>query len=300
MWVLVISGNLEDLHHFLIGSGALILKIMDIIYFYREKTMKILKQVGLVGAVLALAACTSVTGHNKVTSEGKLENADNISWPSLDSATRPEGIFPNLENLRKIGPGLTKKELYYLIERPHFYEMKGAREWNYIMKFRQPDFSVKICQYKVLFDRKGLAQDFYWLPAGCLQGQSLKGKLEKFDLSADALFSFNRGGLKDIKPAGRDKLDALAQRLLQEGNVAKLRLIGHTDYIGSESYNMRLSKQRANSVAQYLVNRGVDAANIRTYGVGESQPVKQCFETNKQALQDCLLPNRRVSVEIQH
>ncbi len=69
--------------------------------------------------------------------------------------------------------------------------------------------------------------------------------------------------------------------------------------IGSESYNLDLSKQRANSVGRYLVFRGVNAKNISIAGMGESNPVKQCSKTlPRRQLEQCLLPNRRVSVEI--
>ncbi|PIE42121.1 MAG: flagellar motor protein MotB [Gammaproteobacteria bacterium] len=251
--------------------------------------MKLLTSVGLFAVALSLAACTS-TVENNVNNEGQLAGGE-LVWPKMEDALIPEGIFPNLENLSKIGPGMTKKELYNLIERPHFSETHAAKEWNYIMKFRQADRSVKICQYKVLFDRDRVAQSFYWLPEDCLN--------EKFDLSADALFPFNRGGVNDIKPAGKKQLDTLAAHLAKKGSKYKVHLVGHTDYLGSDAYNMALSQQRANSVGRYLVMKGVNPANITTEGRGESQPVKRCDNTGSPAaLRRCLAPNRRVTVDI--
>ncbi|MBR0573930.1 MULTISPECIES: OmpA family protein [Pasteurellaceae] len=252
--------------------------------------MKLLKYAGLTVGVLSLMACTSTL--NNINDTGALENTNvaDLVWPEIDDATQPEGIFPNLENLDHIGPGVTKKDLYYLIERPHFSETHGVREWNYIMKFRQADRSVKICQYKVLFDNNMVAQRFYWLPKDCLT--------EKFDLAADALFPFDRSGVKDIKLAGKQKLDKLATHITSFGNKAKVRLVGHTDYIGSDSYNQKLSEKRASSVGRYLVMKGVKLSNITTLGMGEKQPVKQCAKTPKAGLVKCLAPNRRVSVEI--
>ncbi len=252
------------------------------------KKMNIIKIMGLFGATLAISACThTISDHVKIDGTPR----GDVYFPDMDDATQPEGIFPNLENLDKIGPGVTKKDLYYLIERPHFHEVNGAKEWDYIMKFRMADRSVKICQYKVLFDKDNIARSFYWKPANCLQ--------EKFDLNADALFPFNRGGVSDIKPAGKAKLDELAKHLIDIGNKSKVHLIGYTDYIGSDSYNQALSQQRAISVGKYLVSRGVNANTITAEGRGESEPVRQCDDTgNKQALIQCLAPNRRVSVEI--
>ncbi|MDG6881517.1 Outer membrane protein II [Phocoenobacter uteri] len=253
--------------------------------------MKLLKLAGLTATALSVMACTNTL--NSIDRDGVLENPkyEDLYWPAIDDATQPEGIFPNLESLDHIGPGVTKKDLYYMIERPHFSEMNGAREWNYIMKFRQADRSVKICQYKVLFDKDEVAQNFYWLPKDCLT--------EKFDLAADALFPFDKGAMKDIKAAGKVKLDKLAEHITSLGNKAKIHLVGHTDYLGNEMYNQRLSQQRSASVARYLETKGVNGANITTSGMGESQPVKHCStDISRKALKECLQPNRRVSVEI--
>ncbi|MDG6882740.1 Outer membrane protein II [Phocoenobacter uteri] len=253
--------------------------------------MKLSKLITLSAVTLSIAACTNTL--NNINRDGVLENPnyDDLHWPEIKDATQPEGIFPNLENLDHIGPGVTKKDLYYMIERPHFSEMHGAHEWNYIMKFRQLDRSVKICQYKVLFDENDVAQNFYWLPKDCLT--------ERFDLAADALFPFDRGSLKDIKEEGKPRLDEVATYVTQFGNKAKLRLIGHTDYLGNEMYNQKLSEKRVASVARYLENKGVNGMNITTIGMGESQPIKHCStDISRKALKECLQPNRRVSVEI--
>lgn len=93
---------------------------------------------------------------------------DNIVFPALDKAWQKDGQFPNSENLSKIKPGIAKYELYQLIGRPHFSEANKAREWDYILKLYQSDDSVKTCQYKVIFDKDYKGQDFYWLPADCV------------------------------------------------------------------------------------------------------------------------------------
>ncbi|MBS9773508.1 MAG: OmpA family protein [Gammaproteobacteria bacterium] len=253
--------------------------------------MKLLKIATLSAVALSVVACTNTL--NRIDRNGVLENPnyDELYWPKIEDATQPEGIFPETEDLYNVGAGVTKKDLYYMFERPHFSEMNGAHEWNYIFKFRQADRSVKICQYKVLFDKNEVAQNFYWLPKDCLT--------EKFDLAADALFPFDRGALKDIKEEGKSRLDELAAYVTKLGNKTKLRLIGHTDYLGNDMYNQRLSEQRAASVARYLEIKGVNGKNISTAGMGERQPIKNCStDVSRRALKDCLQPNRRVSVEI--
>jgi OOP family OmpA-OmpF porin len=116
-------------------------------------------------------------------------------------------------------------------------------------------------------------------------------------LSADALFDFDSA---ELRAAGRDSLDGLVRDL---GRVQyDLMLIsGHTDRLGNESYNQRLSERRANAVRDYLIGRGVPASNIRATGYGKSQPVttpEQCTGPRNDALIACLQPDRRVEVQI--
>jgi outer membrane protein OmpA-like peptidoglycan-associated protein len=125
-------------------------------------------------------------------------------------------------------------------------------------------------------------------------------EIEHLDISADALFRFNKAGINDLLPAGKAELDALVTRL-QDGyvEIEKITLVGHTDRLGSDEYNQRLSEQRAQTVRQYLQDKGI-ASPIGATGRGEADQVTQCGSTIKatKALVDCLQPNRRVTVEI--
>lgn len=127
-------------------------------------------------------------------------------------------------------------------------------------------------------------------------------QVEQFDLSADALFKFDRGDLAGLLPQGKAKLDELAVRLNDVYvQVDRIRLAGHTDRLGSDAYNQKLSEQRAWTVKQYLQDKGISTP-IQTEGLGESQPTRtttQCKgEVATRALTQCLQPDRRVSVEI--
>jgi OOP family OmpA-OmpF porin len=66
---------------------------------------------------------------------------------------------------------------------------------------------------------------------------------------------------------------------------------GHTDSVGTDAYNQRLSERRAAAVKDYLVSKGIPASKITTIGKGESQPVA----TNKTA--EGRQKNRRVDIE---
>jgi outer membrane protein, adhesin transport system len=110
----------------------------------------------------------------------------------------------------------------------------------------------------------------------------------RVNLSADALFDFDQHALKD---EGRRALDDLYERI-RNVDIDLVLIVGHTDSIGSEPYNDRLSLRRANSVRNYLVSRGADAARIRTEGRGETEPIAD------NATEDGRARNRRVEVQI--
>lgn len=110
----------------------------------------------------------------------------------------------------------------------------------------------------------------------------------RINLAADALFDFDRS---ELKAEGRRALDDLYERL-KGVDVELVLIVGHTDSIGTDAYNMRLSQRRANSVRNYLVSKGLPANRIRTEGRGESQPIADNKTDEGRAR------NRRVEVQI--
>jgi OmpA-OmpF porin, OOP family len=75
-----------------------------------------------------------------------------------------------------------------------------------------------------------------------------------------------------IKPESFPFLDELADVLVKEPTW-KIKIVGHTDNVGSDASNLELSKKRAIAVSNYLVTKGVDASKITTDGKGESMPI---------------------------
>jgi outer membrane protein OmpA-like peptidoglycan-associated protein len=86
---------------------------------------------------------------------------------------------------------------------------------------------------------------------------------------SDVLFDFNK---YTLKPATREKMAKVAGILLAYPDL-KMALEGHTDSVGSDEYNLKLSEQRADAVREYLASQGVPAANITAKGLGKSNPV---------------------------
>jgi OmpA-OmpF porin, OOP family len=106
-------------------------------------------------------------------------------------------------------------------------------------------------------------------------------------IQADALFDFDKSVLR---PDGKKSIDdALAK--MRGVDVEMVIATGHTDSVGTDAYNQKLSERRAAAVKDYLVSKGIPASKITTIGKGESQPVA----TNKTA--EGRQKNRRVDIE---
>lgn len=118
-------------------------------------------------------------------------------------------------------------------------------------------------------------------------------RFERFVLSATELFAFDRAELKGTHP----KLDEIAAALNSNPQIAQVTISGHTDRLGPPAYNQALSNRRAETVRNYLINRGVSASRVLASGRGETQPVVDCQQKDRAALIKCLEPNRRVEVE---
>ncbi|WGZ94718.1 MAG: OmpA family protein [Candidatus Thiothrix putei] len=111
--------------------------------------------------------------------------------------------------------------------------------------------------------------------------------IQKMTLTSDANFDFDKATLK---PAGQANLDQFLSGLAG-AKVSGISVVGHTDSVGSDAYNQKLSEQRAAAVANYLAGKGVPAAAIQASGKGESQPVADNSTKAGRAA------NRRVEVE---
>lgn len=107
-------------------------------------------------------------------------------------------------------------------------------------------------------------------------------------LSGDVLFGFDSA---QLTPAATSALDAVVARL-SATDVQAIRVEGHTDSVGNDLYNQRLSERRAASVADYLVSRGVAPDKLSTQGHGESRPVA---DNDSEAGRE---QNRRVEITV--
>ena len=110
----------------------------------------------------------------------------------------------------------------------------------------------------------------------------------KVTYAADAFFAFDKAVLK---PEGKAKLDDLVGKV-KGINLEVIIAVGHTDAVGSDAYNQKLSIKRSEAVKAYLVSKGIEKSRVYTEGKGEKQPVADNKTGEGRA------KNRRVEIEV--
>ncbi|HAS6505886.1 OmpA family protein [Vibrio parahaemolyticus] len=119
----------------------------------------------------------------------------------------------------------------------------------------------------------------------------------EFNLSSESFFEF--GGAQLIDVVQGDELQKLVDFIDNHKNKGlKVTVSGYTDHIGERNFNQKLSEERAQTVADYIISRGYDGP-IRSFGFGSSEPIVECStKLARKELIRCLQPNRRVTVRI--
>jgi len=107
--------------------------------------------------------------------------------------------------------------------------------------------------------------------------------------AGNVLFDFDKS---DLTAEARSQLDGLMSKL-SHANVVSIRVVGHTDSVGTDAYNQRLSERRASSVVEYLLTQGLAPGKLTSEGKGESEPVAD------NATDEGRAQNRRVELHLQ-
>ncbi|MBK6289344.1 MAG: OmpA family protein [Gammaproteobacteria bacterium] len=116
---------------------------------------------------------------------------------------------------------------------------------------------------------------------------------EVFALSSEQLFDFDQATLRS---EAAFTLSTMVEKYRGNARLRSITVTGHTDSVGADTYNQSLSQRRADSVRNYLVERGVDGSKISAVGKGESSPTASNDTVQGRQL------NRRVelSAELEH
>ena len=266
----------------------------------------------LLKSMLAMALLAPLASHAQSRSQAPDINPHELEYsnvtmdlPDYDEPFQRDGRRLPTAQILSVVPGMMADQVRERLGEPLSSE-DGARgqEWNYNLKLDIADEDYIVCQYKVVFEAdKQTVRETSWRRYQCrlamdaMAAQSapaVPAAAENIELSGDFLFDFDKDLLSG---QGEQVLDALMAKL--SGNNSKVDIVGHTDRLGSASYNQRLSEDRARSVASYLVKRGIAAERISTSGRGMAEQVKQCEgERSTPELRACLKPNRRVAITI--
>ena len=238
-----------------------------------------------------------------------------VNFPALDSSYLTTGDFVGPDHVKRVTPGLSKDQVRLELSNPHFSEgIFNVREWDYAFNFYTGKGSEYVtCQFKVKFDSDNRVTSTHWknpeceryinppqvkdAPVAPVTEKTLKRHVE---FGADGLFAFGKSDLGNLNPAGRDTLDDLANHLQQDAvKLSSVVVTGYTDRIGSEQANLALSQARADTIRDYLIQKGLDTHLVRAYGAGDAKPVVQCpGQKLTPQLVRCLQPNRRMEIEI--
>lgn len=224
-------------------------------------------------------------------------------------------FYANESDLNNLRTGLNKDQVRLLIgNTPLLTNLMTDRTWHYIFKFRELDKPDIVCQYQIQFDEQMKVSGSYFdrpacvfhlqpLPAGTVSETEAPVVAplpanSQLSLPTNTLFGFNKSKLNDLPESVRNTLRSFAQQL--KANLSTLESItisGHTDRLGNDEQNLKLSTARAEAIKEFFVLQGIDADKIKTEGKGSSVSLVECKDTVRTTLIDCLAPNRRVDIE---
>ena len=124
-------------------------------------------QIALAAAALSCSPAAVFADEGLPSSHAMVDAA--VVFPEVNQATRREGAFVSPHHVLMVTDGMTKKQIYTLLDLPHFTEgMFGVKRWNYILNFYTGQNSeYKSCQYQIQFDQKYRVSGTYWRDAEC-------------------------------------------------------------------------------------------------------------------------------------
>lgn len=244
-------------------------------------------------AAAALAGCTSTVSKN-VRADGSVGE---LVWPSQKDSWRDEALRLPSPTIAAVKVGLERKNVFALLDVPHFSEINGAREWNYILQ--RPEYTREnqaVCHLKLIYGDDDRIAAQYWLPQDCANVYAEPAALQPYRLAADALFTFDSATLR---PEADAALADLLAKVREHNDSDPIRVDGYTDRLGTEAHNRALSQARADAVKHYLVRGGIAEKRIRASGFASERPLSHCSDNlPRAALITCLQPDRRVEVSV--
>lgn len=194
------------------------------------------------------------------------------NYPDADKARRKGGAFVLPAAILNVVPGMTKSQVYTLLDVPHFNEgLFGEKKWDYVFNlYTGTGNDYVTCQFQVIY-RKGRVENTYWKDQACADLTNPKAsvstvKVEKIvygdgATSKSAYAFYFPFDSSQVDVANSSQANEIASTI-NAGNYNNISVVGMTDTSGTDQYNYGLAMRRAQSVAGSLRRAGVSDANI--------------------------------------
>jgi outer membrane protein OmpA-like peptidoglycan-associated protein len=159
-------------------------------------------------------------------------------------------------------------------------------------------------KYRLMWKKSGYFSDEFYFSTNDVAGDSANlafdaTELKKIPDSAvridDIYFEYDEYALT---PESKRILDTTLYRMLRLNAAIKIEVAAHTDRKGTKDYNLRLSERRAESVAAYLTEKGINRERLKPKGYGMSRPVAPSFTPEGEDFPEGRKLNRRVEFKI--